>query len=172
MPDASRRVLFLNSGILGHRTVGGLFRDVAALLPGIDAVHVDLSGELSWADRAVRRVFSLRLAPSRGLAANVDLRRWREELNVGLLAGRRIARLELERGPFDVLHFHTQASAYASLRRMRQTPSIVSIDCTQCLASREAESSVSRATYLSQRRPRCARVSSGFCHHVHLAMGG
>ena len=147
MPDTSRRVLFLNSGILGHRTVGGLFRDVAALLPRIDAVHVDLSGELSWADRAVRRVFSLRLAPSRGLAANLDLRRWREELNVGLLAGRRIARLELESGPFDVLHFHTQASAYASLRRMRQTPSIVSIDCTQCLASREAESSVSRASY-------------------------
>jgi starch synthase len=148
VPDASRRVLFLNSGILGHRTVGGLFRDVAALLPDIDAIHVDLSGELSWADRAVRRVFSLRFAPSRGPAANVDLRRWREELNVGLLAGRRIARLELERGPFDVLHFHTQASAYASLRRMRQTPSIVSIDCTQGLASREAESSVGRVTYL------------------------
>ena len=141
-------MLFLNSGILGHRTVGGLFRDVAALLPGVDAVHVDLSGELSWADRAVRRVFSLRLAPSRGPAANVDLRRWREELNVGLLAGRRIARLEFERRPFDVLHFHTQASAYGSLRRMRQTPSIVSIDCTQRLASHEAESRVGRVTYL------------------------
>jgi glycosyltransferase involved in cell wall biosynthesis len=140
-------VLFLNSGILGHRTVGGLFREVTGLLSGIDAVHVDLSGELSWADRAVRRLFSLRLAPSRGRAANVDLRRWREELNVGLLAGRRIARLELERGPFDALHFHTQASAYGSLRRMRQTPSIVSIDCTQSLASHEAESSVSRVTY-------------------------
>jgi glycosyltransferase involved in cell wall biosynthesis len=148
VPDASRRVLFLNSGILGHRTVGGLFREVAGLLSGIDAFHVDLSGELTWTDRAVRRLFSLRLAPSRGLAANVDLRRWREELNVGLLAGRRIARLELERGPFDVLHFHTQASAYGSLRRMRQTPSIVSIDCTQSLASREAESGMSRVTYL------------------------
>jgi glycosyltransferase involved in cell wall biosynthesis len=148
VPDAPARVLFLNSGILGHRTVGGLFRDVAALVPGIDAVHVDLSSGLTWTDRVARRLFSLRLAPSRGVAANVDLRRWREEMNVGLLAARRIAHLERERGKFDLVHFHTQAAAYASLRRMRQTPSIVSIDCTQCLASREAASTVSRATYL------------------------
>jgi alpha-maltose-1-phosphate synthase len=146
--DAPVRVLFLNSGILGHCTVAALFHDVAALVPRIEAVHVDLSSGLTWADRAARRLFSLRLAPDRGFAGNVDLRRWREELNVGLLAARRIARLERQHGPFDVLHFHTQASAYASLRRMRQTPSIVSIDCTQCLASREAESPVSRATYL------------------------
>ena len=148
MSDARVRMLFLNSGILGHRTVGALFREVAAVVPRIDAVHVDLSDELSWTDRVARRVFSLRLAPDRGAAGNVDLRRWREELNVGLLAARRIAQLERDHGPFDVLHFHTQASAYASLRRMLQTPSIVSIDCTQSLASREAESPVSRATYL------------------------
>ena len=148
MADGRTRVLFVNSGILGHRTVGALFREVAACLPRIDDVHLDLSSELSWMDRAARRAFSLRLAPGRGPAANLDLRRWREELNVGLLAARRVARLERDHGPFGVLHFHTQASAYASLPRMRQTPSIVSIDCTQSLASREAESTVSRATYL------------------------
>jgi starch synthase len=148
VPDGSTRIAFLNSGILGHRTVGTLFRDVASLLPRLDAVHVDLSGELSWADRAARRFFSLPLAPARGLAGNLDLRRWRQELNVGLLAARRLARLERERGPFSLLHFHTQASAYGSLNRMRQTPAIVSIDCTQSLASAEAESAVSRSTYL------------------------
>jgi glycosyltransferase involved in cell wall biosynthesis len=146
--DAPARVLFINSGILGHRTVGTLFRDVASLLPRIEAVHTDLSSELSLADRAARRLFSLRFAPARGAAANLDLRRWRQELNVGLLAARRIAHLERQRGPFQVLHFHTQASAYASLRRMRHTPSIVSIDCTQSLASLEAESAVSRGSYL------------------------
>ena len=148
MRDAPARVLFLNSGILGHRTVGALFREVAALLPHVDAVHTDLSDGLKLTDRVARRLLSLRFAPSRGVAANVDLRRWREELNVGFLAARRIAQLERQRGPFDLLHFHTQASAYASLGRMRQTPCIVSIDCTQCLASREAESTVSRASYL------------------------
>ena len=139
---------FLNSGILGHRTVSALFQDVAALLPRLDAVHVDLSHELSWADRAARRIFSLPLAPARGVVGNLDLRRWREELNVGLLAARRLGRLERERGPFSLLHFHTQASAYGSLNRMRHTPTIVSIDCTQSLASAEAESAVSRSTYL------------------------
>ena len=141
------RALFVNSGILGHRTVADLLREATALLPQLEAAHLDLSDELNWTDRAVRRVFSLRLAPSQGPAANVDLRRWREELNVGLLAARRIARLEQQDGPFALLHFHTQAAAYASLRRMRRTPSIVSIDCTQQLASREALSSVGQATY-------------------------
>ena len=149
MPDGATRIAFLNSGILGHRTVGALFRDVAALLPRVEPVHVDLSGELSWADRAARRIFSLPLAPARGIAGNLDLRRWREEVNVGLLAARRLARLERERGRFAVLHFHTQASAYASLKRMRHTPAIVSIDCTQSLASNEAASAISRSTYMA-----------------------
>jgi alpha-maltose-1-phosphate synthase len=149
VPDGTTRIAFLNSGILGHRTVGTLFKDVAALLPRVEAVHVDLSSELSWADRAARRIFSLPLAPARGIAGNVDLRRWREELNVGLLAARRLARVERERGRCAMLHFHTQASAYASLTRMRHTPAIVSIDCTQWLASNEAESAISRSTYLA-----------------------
>jgi glycosyltransferase involved in cell wall biosynthesis len=142
------RALFVNSGILGHRTVAALLRDATDYLSQIDAVHIDLSDGLNWTDRAMRRMFSLQLAPAKGTAGNVDLRRWREELNVGLLAARRIARLERESDVFRLLHFHTQASAYASLRRMRRTPSIVSIDCTQHLASLEADSQVSQATYL------------------------
>ena len=148
MPDRAARALFVNSGILGHKTVAGLMRETTAYLSRIEASHLDLSHELSWLDRAVRRLFSLRLAPARGLVANIDLRRWREELNVGLLAARRIARLERRSGRFALLHFHTQAAAYGSLRRMRRTPSIVSIDCTQQLARRDAESPVGQATYL------------------------
>jgi len=63
-----------------------------------------------------------------------------------LLAARRIAAAE-RRGPFDVLHFHTQATAYASLRRMAHTPAIVSIDATQRQAGVEATSQLARATY-------------------------
>jgi glycosyltransferase involved in cell wall biosynthesis len=146
--DRVARALFVNSGILGHKTVAGLMRDATAHLSRIEASHLDLSDELRWSDRAVRRLFSLRLAPGRGVVANIDLRRWREELNVGLLAARRIASLERRSGRFALLHFHTQAAAYGSLRRMRRTPSIVSIDCTQQLARREADSAVGRATYL------------------------
>ena len=53
MPDGATRIAFLNSGILGHRTVGALFRDVAALLPRLEPVHVDLSGELNATREAI-----------------------------------------------------------------------------------------------------------------------
>lgn len=141
------RALFINSGILGHRAVAGLLKDTLDLVDSIDATHIDLSSELTLRDRLIRRFFSLPFAPRAGLAGNLDLRRWREELNVGLLAARRIAAAERGRA-FDVLHFHTQATAYASVARMKRTPSIVSIDATQQLASLEAPSALARLTYM------------------------
>jgi starch synthase len=145
MPAA--RVLFVNSGILGHHAVARLMADAAARMPAVDARHLDLSADLTLYDRLVRRGLSLRLTPDTGVAANLDLRRWRQELNVGLLASRRIAAVERQSGRADVLHFHTQAAAYASLGRMRRTPSIVSIDATQRLASEEMSSSAARSSY-------------------------
>jgi glycosyltransferase involved in cell wall biosynthesis len=132
--------------MLGHRAFAGLMNDITALVPGLDARHVDLSRDLTIGDRLIRRLLSLRLTPRSGPAANLDLRRWRQELNAGLLAARRIAAAERQ-GPFDVLHFHTQATAYASLGRMKRTPAIVSLDCTQHLASLEAASRLGRASY-------------------------
>lgn len=140
------RALFLNSGILGHRAVAGLMKEAVELIPSIDATHIDLSRDLTIGDRIIRRFFSLPLAPRTGAAGNLDLRRWREELNVGFLAARRIGAAERS-GSFDLLHFHTQAAAYGSLARMKRTPSIVSIDATQQLASAEAVSSLGRLTY-------------------------
>jgi alpha-maltose-1-phosphate synthase len=140
------RALFVNSGILGHHAVAGLLRETVGLMPSVDATHIDLSRNLTVGDRIVRRVFSVPLSPRTGVAGNLDLRRWRQELNVGLLARRRIHAAE-RHGPFDLLHFHTQATAYASVGRMRRTPSIVSIDVTQRLASREAGSPLARLSY-------------------------
>lgn len=140
------RALFVNSGILGHRAVAALFRETLDLAASIDATHIDLSRDLTLGDRILRRFFSLPLAPRSGFFGNLDLRRWREELNVGLLAARRIGQAERS-NRFDVLHFHTQAAAYASLARMKRTPSIVSIDATQQLASLEAGSALARLTY-------------------------
>jgi glycosyltransferase involved in cell wall biosynthesis len=140
------RALFVNSGLLGHQSFAGLMTEIAARVPGLDAHHVNLSHDLTAADRVLRKLLSVQLTPSTGPVANLDLRRWRQEWNVGLLAARRIASAE-RGGPFDVLHFHTQATAYASVARMRRTPSIVSFDCTQHLASLEVESRLARATY-------------------------
>src|SRR5438093_1142154 len=119
---------------------------ITARVAGLEARHINLSRDLSVRDRLIRRLFSVRLTPRAGPAANLDLRRWREELNIGLLAARRIAAAERQ-ASFDLLHFHTQATAYASLTRMKRTPAIVSLDCTQHLASLEAPSRLGRATY-------------------------
>jgi glycosyltransferase involved in cell wall biosynthesis len=143
---ARTRVLFINTGMLGHRAVAGLLKEAAALMPDVDATHIDLSRELTVRDRLMRVLLSIRVAPRTGRLANLDLHRWRQELNVGLLASRRITAAETER-PFDLLQFHTQAAAYASLERMSRIPSVVSIDATQRLASLEAGSSVARLTY-------------------------
>ena len=145
--DSTRlRVAFVNSGILGHASVARLLADSAREMPDVDAVHIDLGRDLSWLDRGVRALLSVRLAPLAGPLANLDLRRWRQEVNVGLLAKRRLDVLEAC-GRFDVLHFHTQASAYASLARMRRTPAVVSIDITQTLASTELPPGLARQSY-------------------------
>jgi starch synthase len=138
MMDAPLRVLFVNSGILGHRSVARLLRGAAAADSGIEATHVDLSEDLTTGERVVRRL--LTVGPMAGASfpgAALTLPRFRAEMNAGLLAAKRIAALEKAGKRFDAIHFHTQATAYASLRRMRRTPSIVSIDATQRLASRE-----------------------------------
>jgi glycosyltransferase involved in cell wall biosynthesis len=142
----ARRVLFVNSGILGHRAVAGLLKDATARIPSIDATHIDLGDGLSIGDRIVRYLFSVRLMPTTGPFGNLDLRRWRQEMNVGLLAARRVAAAE-RHGAFELLHFHTQATAYASLARMKRTPAIVSLDATQRQASLQAVSRLGRWTY-------------------------
>jgi glycosyltransferase involved in cell wall biosynthesis len=142
------RALFVNSGILGHRTVLRLVRDAVATDPGIEAEYVDLSEGLSTGERVVRKLVCA--GPRTGGAfpgAALLLPRFRHELHAGLLARRRIAALERGGKRFDVIHFHTQATAYLSLGRMRRTPSVVSIDITQRLAAAEAGSALERVDF-------------------------
>ena len=161
MSQSGPRVLFVNSGILGHRAVARLMTQLTAGHPSFRAEHVDLSGGLTLGDRAIRRALSLRLAPSTGPCANLDLRRWRQELNVGWLAARRIRAIERRLCcEFDVLHFHPQATAYSSLARMTRTPSIVSIDATTALAIEESSPGPGRVGY----RPSLARDGAVFRH--------
>jgi glycosyltransferase involved in cell wall biosynthesis len=138
--------VFVNSGILGHRAVARLIEQATASCDGFQAEHVNLSDGLTVPDRIVRRALGLQLAPTSGFLANIDLRRWRLELNVGWLAARRIQVAE-RRGALHALHFHPQATAYGSLARMKRVPSIVSIDATQRPAIDEATSPLSRSTY-------------------------
>lgn len=142
------QTLFVNAGILGHQSVAGLIREAVQYDHGLASHHLDLSANLSTKDRLIRRVLCMRpLGAMQFLGTNLDLARWRHEYHAGLLAARRMRAMEKRGLHFDVLHFHTQACAYASLKRMGQTPSIVSIDATQGLASLEAPSQLERWTY-------------------------
>ena len=142
------RALFVNSGLLGQRTFSR-FVDRAFRGGGdIEAWQTVLTDDMSTVDRVIRRLFCVRMAPHSGSALqNLDLFRFRAELNAGLHARRRIARLERVGRRFDVLHFHRQGTAYASIARMRTTPSIVSIDCTYRLLTERAKSRLEARTY-------------------------
>jgi glycosyltransferase involved in cell wall biosynthesis len=145
MPDPLR-VLFVNTGIMGHASAARLIRDAVATQPDVEAVHVDLSAELTVRDRVVRRL--LTLGPRPGTAAGaMTAARFRHELDSGVRAARRIAELERRGTGFDTIHFHTQAAAWASLGRMRRTPSVVSIDATQRLLSLNHPPGVLRRDY-------------------------
>jgi glycosyltransferase involved in cell wall biosynthesis len=150
-------VLFVNSGILGQRTFAAFVRRAFAdERDGIRARQIVLADGLTVAERALRRILCARVWPD-GLAGmyNLDLHRYRAELNAGLLARRRIRQLERRGERFDVLHFHRQATAYASLDRMRRTPSIVSIDVTQgYLAARARTPAEARSYRPNARRER------------------
>ena len=108
----------------------------------LHAEHFVLTEDLSLRERAVRRVLCARLWPDRWGPRNLDLARYRQELHSGLTARRRLLARGLDN--FDVLHFHRQASAYASLDLMSRVPSIVSIDCTQTCVLQDASSAVER----------------------------
>ena len=145
--DARTRALFVNAGILGMQSFSKYIREAMALDPYVDARHINLTERLSAGERVLRRVMCASLWPDGWLGLrNVDFARLRQEYHAGLQAARRIRHM-LVREDVDVLHFHRQTTAYASLRLMRRVPSIVSIDCTQDAVIDVADSPLERWTY-------------------------
>jgi alpha-maltose-1-phosphate synthase len=141
------RVLFINSGILGQGTFSKFVREAMTVEPGIDAWHMNLSEDLTVGERLLRRALCGRLWRDGWLGVrNLDLHRYRAELHAGVQAARRMRRL-FRNGLPDVLHFHRQATAYASVGLMRRIPSVVSIDCTQDIVVDASASPIERWTY-------------------------
>jgi glycosyltransferase involved in cell wall biosynthesis len=140
------RALFVNGGILGLASFHNFLTQALPRQSAIQGTQVMLTDDLSVLDRVIRKALCQRLWIDGTLGLrNVDLARFRQEFHAGVLARRRIASLGAER--FDVLHFHRQATAYASLDLMRRLPSVISIDCTQDAVLQEATSSAERASY-------------------------
>jgi starch synthase len=109
---------------------------------------VVLADDLSIRQRAIRRLLCTRLVPvdSAGFT-NVDLFRYRAEWTAGIIAEEKIREVEKTTSRIDVLHFHRQGTAYSSLDRMKRTPSIVSIDCTQSMHAGRARNSIEKLTF-------------------------
>lgn len=136
------RVAFVNGGILGLLSYATWVRQTFTDDSEIHAEHFVLSENLPIRERIVRRILCQRLLPDLAGMHNLDLARFRQEYNAGLQARGRLLARGLEH--FDVLHFHRQATAYASLDLMEQRPSIVSIDCTQTCVLQDATSAAER----------------------------
>src|SRR5262249_19269133 len=136
MTGAPINVAFVNGGILGLLSYANWVRRAFDDAGEVHAEHFVLSEDPPFVERAIRRVLCARLFPDVPGWRNVDLARYRRELNAGLQARGRLLARGLDR--FDVLHFHRQATAYASLDLMERVPSIVSIDCTQSCVLQDA----------------------------------
>jgi len=136
------RVAFVNGGILGLTSYAHWARQAFSDSRDIHAEHFVLSEDIPISERIVRRLLCARLWPDLPGTRNLDLARFRREWNAGLQARHRL----LARGPdhFDVLHFHRQATAYASLDLMTRVPTIVSVDCTQSCVTHDATSALER----------------------------
>jgi glycosyltransferase involved in cell wall biosynthesis len=147
MSAAPTRVLFVNSGILGMQSFSKYIREAMAGQPDVDATHINLSEQMTIQERAVRRAMCLRLWRDGWFGLNnVDFARFRHECHAGLQAARRIRKLS-GGGTADVIHFHRQATAYASVGLLRRVPGIISIDCTQDAVIDFADSALERWTY-------------------------
>jgi alpha-maltose-1-phosphate synthase len=139
------RVAFVNGGILGLTSYAMWARRAFADGGEIHAEHFVLSEDLPIGERIVRRILCQQLWPDLRGSRNLDLARFRRELNSGLQARHRLLGRGLEH--FDVLHFHRQATAYASLDLMARVPSIVSLDCTQTCVLQDAASALERWSF-------------------------
>ena len=136
------RVAFVNGGILGLTSYASWARQTFADSRDIHAEHFVLSEDVPLSERIVRRILCQRVWPDLPGSRNLDLARFRRELNAGLQARHRLLARGL--GHFDVLHFHRQATAYASLDLITRVPTIVSIDCTQTCVVQDATSPLER----------------------------
>ncbi|HZR23143.1 MAG TPA: glycosyltransferase family 4 protein [Vicinamibacterales bacterium] len=139
--------LFVNSGILGQRTFSRWVDRTFVQATDIRATQLVLTEQLTLFDRVVRRVACQRLWPASARVKNLDLFRFRAELNAGWLARRRIDALLRAGRSIDVMHFHHQATAFGSVALMRRIPTIISIDCTQTCVMANATSPLELASY-------------------------
>ena len=120
MPEETRplRLLVIDEGVLGHRTLKAQLEAVLETLPGVEATMATVPppGRLG-------RLFTRKWI--RGSDADLQALRWRLRWS---WQGRRL--LKRHRGKVDVALVNTQALALLAKGAMRELPTILSIDAT------------------------------------------
>lgn len=117
-PDAPLRILVIDEGVLGHRTLKRQLEETLAAQPGVEATFVTVPPPSRLGRLALRRVKPLGDADLLGL-------RWR--LRWSWQARKLLKRYA--RGT-DVALIATQASALLVKGPMRRTPCVLSVDAT------------------------------------------
>lgn len=115
------RVLFINEGIGGHRTVHHNLERVLASSARIRATFLHVPPR-----RGLRRVVDVRL-PLLG-PLDLDLQPLRAALAVSAIVRRRLSTMDLQ--VFDALHLYTQNAGLLVPGLLRQHPSVVTTDAT------------------------------------------
>lgn len=123
MPEAAEearplRLLVIDEGVLGHRTLKAQLEEALGALPGVEATFATVPppGRLG-------RLFTRKWI--RGSDADLQALRWRLRWS---WQARRL--LKRHRGEVDVALLNTQAAALLAKGPMRELPTILSIDAT------------------------------------------
>jgi glycosyltransferase involved in cell wall biosynthesis len=120
MPEEARplRLLVIDEGVLGHRTLKAQLEETLAVLPGVEATFATVPPP----SRLGRLFVGKR---TRGSDVDLQALRWRLRWS---WQGRKI--LERHRRSVDVALINTQALAYLAKGPMRELPCVLSIDAT------------------------------------------
>lgn len=142
-----KSVLSVQTSTLGHGTYARLLRQTFEMLESEssepESSEPPLHLESAWLEdgrdtvlRIAGRVLGPRLPGRFAEQRNLDLRRFRTELLLGLM-GRRVARRAMRGQSFEALHFHTQVASYTCADVMRRVPTLLTGDMTAAQIARE-----------------------------------
>ncbi len=139
--------LSITNQFLGHRTYGQLLRDYFknSNSPGSVDFYwfMDECKNLQW---LLTRPFYRKFPNSWIQQRNLDVQCLRSEL-ISAYITKSLIKKNLYKKPYTVMHLHTQVMALLALEYMKKIPTVVSIDFTAALVSREMSDSRFQWTY-------------------------
>jgi len=143
--DSRAKVLAIAESSMGHKThimTMQKYFDVSSC--HVDICWNDQEKELIF--KIINKILNFRIPSKFFQLHNLDLFRLRAQIGYGLLSRRLIAR-KRKLNSYNVIFFHTQALAFFALDLIEKTPTVVSIDMTNALASIESGNNKFKWTY-------------------------